>query len=109
MDGSVFWRAALLQALSLGLVALTLGALLDKEFFRSWGWAAGPGAWAACAVFTGAVLKLPLGRVLLGAALAGLPSLAGVIAGVHWIGAPFAVALFALWCGRLAARERVAV
>ena len=44
--------------------------------------------------------------MLAGAALAGLPSLAGVIAGVHWIGAPFAVALFALWCGRLAVRTR---
>ena len=53
MDGSVLWRAALLQALTLGLVALALGALLDKEFFRSWGWLAGPGAWAACALFTG--------------------------------------------------------
>lgn len=109
MDGSVLWRAALLQALTLGVVALTLGALLDKEFFRSWGWLAGPGAWAACALFTGAVLKLPLGAVLVGAALAGLPSLAGVIVGVHWIGAPFAVALFALWCGRLGARMRIAV
>ena len=46
--------------------------------------------------------------MLAGAALAGLPSRVGVIAGVHWIGAPFAVALFALWCGRLAER-RVAV
>ncbi len=110
MDGSVLWRAALLQALTLGVVALALGALLDKEFFRSWGWLAGPGAWAACALFTGTVLKLPAPAVLAGAALAGLPSLAGVIAGVHWIGAPFAVALFALWCGRLAVRTtRVAV
>jgi hypothetical protein len=106
MDGSVLWRAALLQALTLGLVALALGALLDREFFRSWGWLAGPGAWAACALFTGTVLKLPAPAVLAGAALAGLPSLAGVIAGVHWIGAPFAVALFALWCGRLAVQTR---
>ena len=110
MDGSVLWRAALLQALTLGLVALALGALLDREFFRSWGWLAGPGAWAACALFTGTVLRLPAPAVLAGAALTGLPSLAGVIAGVHWIGAPFAVALFALWCGRLAVRsQRVAV
>jgi hypothetical protein len=109
MDGSVLWRAALLQALTLGIVALALGAALDKEFFRSWGWLAGPGAWAACALFTGAVLRLPLLPTLAGAALAGLPSLAGVIAGVHWIGAPFAVALFALWCGRLAAQRKVAV
>ena len=75
MDGSVLWRAALLQALTLGLVALALGALLDKEFFGSWGWLAGPGAWAACALFTGAVLRLPRRPVLAGAALAGLPSL----------------------------------
>ena len=109
MDGSVLWRAALLQALTLGAVALVLGAVLDREFFRSWGWLAGPGAWAACALFTGTVLKLPPLAVLAGAALAGLPSLAGVIAGVHWIGAPFAVALFAVWCGRLAAQRRVAI
>ena len=73
MDGSVLWRAALLQALTLGLVALALGALLDREFFRSWGWLAGPGAWAACALFTGAVLRLPRRRCSPGAALAGLP------------------------------------
>ena len=109
MDGSVLWRAALLQALTLGAVALVLGAVFDREFFRSWGWLAGPGAWAACALFTGMVLKLPPLAVLVGAALAGLPSLAGVIAGVHWIGAPFAVALFAVWCGRLAAQRRVAI
>ena len=95
MDGSVVWRAALLQALTLGAVALALGALLDREFFVSWGWLAGPGAWAACALFTGAVLKLPAGPVLAGAAVAGLPSLVGVLAGVHWLGAPLAVAAFA--------------
>ena len=95
MDGSVLWRAALLQALTLAVVALVLGALLDREFFRSWGWLAGPGAWAACALFTGTVLRLPPLWVLAGAALAGLPSLVSVLIGVHWLGAPFAVALFA--------------
>ena len=107
MDGSVVWRAALLQALTLVAVALALGALLDREFFVSWGWLAGPGAWAACALFTGAVLKLPAGPVLAGAAVAGIPSLAGVLAGVHWLGAPLAVAAFAAWCGWLA-RPRAA-
>ena len=106
MDGSVLWRAALLQALTLAVVALLLGAFLDKEFFRSWGWLAGPGAWAACALFTGTVLRLPPLAVLAGAALAGLPSLVSVLIGVHWLGAPFAVALFAAWCGRLAGRTR---
>jgi hypothetical protein len=107
MDSSVVWRAALLQALTLAAVALTLGALLDREFFESWGWVAGPGAWAACALFTGTVLKLPLGPVLAGAAVAGVPSLIGVLAGVHWLGAPLAVAAFAAWCGWLA-RPRAA-
>jgi hypothetical protein len=107
MDSSVVWRAALLQALTLTVVALTLGALLDREFFESWGWLAGPGAWAACALFTGTVLKLPAGPVLAGAALAGIPSLIGVLAGVHWLGAPLAVAAFAAWCGWLA-RPRAA-
>jgi hypothetical protein len=101
MVGSVVWRAALLQALTLTAVALVLSVTLDREFFVSWGWLAGPGAWAACALFTGAVLKLPAGPVLAGAALAGVPSLVTVLAGVHWLGAPFAVAIFALWCGWL--------
>ena len=96
------WRAALLQALTLTILALVLGALLDREFFVSWGWLAGPGAWAACALLTGAVLKLPAGPVLAGAAVAGVPSLIGVVIGQHWLGAPLAVAVFALWCGRLA-------
>jgi hypothetical protein len=108
MDRSTAWRAALLQALTLTALALVLGALLDREFFLSWGWLAGPGAWAACALLTGAVLKLPAPAVLAGAALAGLPSLLTVLIGVHWLGAPFGVALFAAWCGRLAARRPLA-
>src|SRR3954465_11244146 len=105
MDRSVAWRAALLQALLLAPPASVLGALLDKQFFRDWGWLAGPGAWAACALVTGAVLRLPPVAVLAGAALAGLPSLLTVLIGVHWLGAPFGVAAFAVWCGRLAGRR----
>lgn len=105
MDRSVAWRAALLQALLLTVTALVLAALLDKQFFRDWGWLAGPGAWAACALATGAVLRLPLAAVLAGAALAGVPSLLTVLIGVHWLGAPFGVAVFAAWCGRLAIRR----
>ena len=42
------------------------------------------------------------GRVVVGAALAGLPSVVAVVIGVHWLGAAIAVVLFALWCARLA-------
>jgi hypothetical protein len=81
-----------------------LALALDREFFEDWGWLAGPGVWGACALATGAVLRLPLPWVLVGAALSGLPSLATVLMGVHWAGTPLAVAGFGLWCGWLAAR-----
>ena len=112
MDRSVLWRAAAVQALSVAVLSVALALALPHSFFEDWGWLAGPGAWAACALFTGAVLRLPLLAVLAGAALAGVPSLIAVLIGVHWLGAPFAVALFAYWCARLAARQpprRVAV
>ena len=103
MDGSVAWRAALIMGVSVALVAIVLGAALSRAFFEDYGWAAGPGAWAACALLTAAVLRLPALGVLAGAALAGLPGLAGVILGTHWLGPPLGVVLFGLWCGRLAA------
>jgi hypothetical protein len=103
MDGSIATRAALILAGSLAVVALVLGAALSREFFEDWGWAAGPGAWAACALLAGAVVRLPWLPVLAGAALAGVPGLVGVLLGTHWLGPPVGVVLFGLWCGRLAA------
>lgn len=103
MDGSVAVRAALSLAGSLAVVALALGAALPRSFFEDYGWAAGPGAWAACALLAAALLRLPWLPALAGAALAGLPGLAGVLLGTHWLGPPVGVVLFGLWCGRLAA------
>ena len=105
MDGSIAWRAAMLQALLVAGAALVLGAALSREFFQSWGWLAGPGTWAACALAVSALLGLRMLPVLAGAAAAGIPSLVAVLLGVHWAGAPLAVALFALWCGHIAARR----
>jgi hypothetical protein len=105
MDRSVLWRAAAVQAVSVAVLAVLLGVALPRSFFVDWGWLAGPGAWLLCALLTASVLRLPTGPTLLGAALAGLPSLLAVAIGVHWLGAVFAVALFAAWCARLA-RER---
>jgi hypothetical protein len=113
VDRSIAWRAALLQALCLGIVALVLAAALPRSFFEDWGWAAGPGAWAVCALVVAVGLRLPVVPVILGAALAGLPMLVGVAVDVHWLGSPLALAIFGWWCGRLAARRpgtgRVAV
>jgi hypothetical protein len=65
-------------------------------------------AWAICALLTARFLSLPPGRVLVGAALAGIPSLLAVLIGVHWLGAAIAVAMFALWCGVLSPRVKPA-
>ncbi len=106
MDGSIAWRAAVIMGVSVAVVALALGAARSREFFEDYGWAAGPGAWAVCALVAARVLRLPPLPVLAGAALAGIPGLIGVIAGVHWLGPPLGVVLFGLWCGRLAAGPR---
>jgi hypothetical protein len=99
MDRSIAWRAALLQALLVTAVAVVLAAALPRSFFEDWGWLAGPGAWVLCALVTAHVLGLAKGRTVLGAALAGLPSLVGVLLGAHWLGAAIAVVAFGVWCG----------
>jgi hypothetical protein len=103
MDWSIAWRAAALQAALLAVIAVVLAVALPRSFFEDWGWAAGPGVWGLCAAGVAAILRLPPGHVLVGAALAGLPSLVGVAAGVHWAGAPLGIAIFGLWCGSVIA------
>jgi hypothetical protein len=105
VDRSVLWRAAVVQALGVAVLSLALALTLPHDFFEDWGWLAGPGAWALCAVVTARVIGLPALPTLVGAALAGLPSLVAVIVGAHWLGAVVAIVLFALWCARLA-RDR---
>jgi hypothetical protein len=102
MDRSVLWRAAAVQAISVAVLSVALAIALPHSFFDDWGWLAGPGAWLLCALATAAVVRLPALRVLVGAALAGLPSVLFVILGAHWAGAVVAIVLFALWCARLA-------
>jgi hypothetical protein len=108
MDRSVGWRAALLQGALIAAVAVVLALALPRSFFEDWGWLAGPAAWGGCALVVGAALRLPLGLVVVGAALSGLPMLLGVAVGIHWLGAPLGLAVFGIWCARLAARRRVA-
>lgn len=105
MDRSVALRAGVVQGISVAALSIALGLALPHSFFVGWGWLAGPLAWLVCALITAAVVRLPLGQVIVGAALAGLPSILAVAIGVHWLGAVVAVLLFALWCGRLA-RDR---
>jgi hypothetical protein len=104
MSLPTFWRAASIQLLAVLLLAGMLGAALPKSFFADWGWIAGPLSWLLCAAITSWFVRLPLKLVLLGAALAGLPSVLAVIVGQHWAGALLAVILFGLWCGWLRAQ-----
>lgn len=105
MDLPTLWRAALLQLVAVALLSIALALALPHDFFVDWGWIAGPAAWMLCAALTARVLRLPLVPALIGAALAGLPSLLAVVLGIHWAGAALAVALFALWCARLRAED----
>src|SRR4051812_16995205 len=102
MDRQVALRAGLLQLAGVIVLAVPLALLLGHEFFRDNGWWAGPAAWLAASAATGALLKLPISPVLIGAVLAGIPSGLATALGLHWEGAVLAIVLFALWCGKLA-------
>jgi hypothetical protein len=101
MSLPTFWRAASAQFIAVLLLAGALGAALPRSFFEDYGWIAGPASWMLCAAITSWFVRLPLRLVLIGAALAGLPSLLAVLAGLHWLGALVAILLFAVWCAWL--------
>ncbi len=105
LDLPTLWRAALLQLVAVAILSLALGLALPEDFFVDWGWIIGPAAWMLCAAFTARVLGLPLIPTLIGAVLAGLPSVIAVVVNLHWAGAVLAVGLFALWCARLSGAE----
>lgn len=105
IDTTLALRAALVQAAGVLVLGLATGLALSHAFFETWGWLTGPAAWLLAAAVTVRVLRLPLGLGLLGAALAGIPSGAATLLGLHWLGAVLAIVLFALWCGGLAERR----
>lgn len=100
MDRSLALRAAGVQLLTVGALALALGLALPHSFFEDWGWLAGPAAWLLASVITARVLRLDLRHALIGAVLAGLVSGLATLTGLHWLGALIAIGLFGAWCGR---------
>lgn len=104
-DSRTALLAAVVQMLSVFVMALVLGLLLPKSFFETWGWVSGPVAWLVCAAITARILTLDAPRAILGAILVGIPSVVFVVLGLHWLGALVAALLFGLWCGRYAARS----
>jgi hypothetical protein len=101
VDSEILWRVAVVQVVAVAALSLILDLLLPDSFFESLGWLVGPAAWMACAWLTARFVGLPVGPVLVRAALAGVPSLVFVVLGLHWLGAVVAVALLAAWCARL--------
>ncbi len=98
IDRTILWKSVLIQLLAVALVSIALALILPHSFFESWGWISGPLAWLVCAAFTARVLNLDLPVTVLGAALAGLPSVIFVVLGLHWLGAIAAAVLFGIWC-----------
>jgi len=101
MDAEILWRVAAVQVVAVAALSLLLGLLLPHSFFETMGWLVGPLAWMLCAWFTARVVGLPVGPVLVRAALAGIPSVIFVLLGLHWLGAAVAVGLLAAWCATL--------
>ena len=99
-----FWRAASIQLLAVLLLAGGLGAALPHGFFEDWGWIAGPFFWLLAAAITSWFVRVPVRLALVGAVLAGLPSIVAGLVGLHWVGVLLAVALFGLWCAWLRAQ-----
>ncbi len=74
---------------------------LPEDFFRDFGFVAGPAAWALCAVLTARVLGLPVLLTLAVALVAGLVGTALSLAGGHWPGVAGGLVAFGGGCGLL--------
>jgi hypothetical protein len=107
MDSRLFWRAALVQALLVGVVFAILVALpLGEDFFEDYGWVTGPVAWILCALATGRILSFPLELTLFAAAAGGVAGALVALVSSHAIGLIVGVAVFGASCaGYEAARE----
>ena len=108
MDTTTLWRSALVQLVAVAVFSTALALALPHDFFVDWGWFAGPAAWMLCAALTARVLGLPPVPTLIGAALAGIPSILFVVLNAHWAGAVLAIGIFAVWCARLPRQSAVA-
>ena len=86
MNTEILWKSALIQLVLVAVVSIVLALLLPHSFFEDWGWFSGPLAWVICAAITARILSMPAGRTILGAVLAGIPSLIAVVIGIHWLG-----------------------
>jgi hypothetical protein len=110
VDRSLVWRAALVQALAVGVLFAVLALSLPHSFFKDWGVVVGPAGWIAASLVTGRALRIPLRTLAVASAAAGgLAALIGAVA-EHAVSLPVAIGVFAALCavrrrrGVLAAR-----
>jgi hypothetical protein len=96
----LFWRSLLVQAVLVGaLFGLLLLLPLDEDFFKDYGFAIGPLAWAGCSLVTARLLSLPAGLALFAALAGGVAgALVGIVAG-HAPGLVVGLLVFAASCG----------
>ena len=100
MDSSLFVRAAIVQAVLIGvLFAILLVLPLGDDFFEDYGWISGPIAWIACSAASGRILKLPGSLVLFAAAAGGVAGALVALATSHTAGLIVGIAVFAASCG----------
>lgn len=107
VDRGLFLRALAVQALAVGVLFAVLLALpLGGDFFRAYGFAIGPIAWALCSLVTAAVLSLPRGPALLAALAGGAGGfIAGRLLAGHTTGLVVALLVFAAFCGGYGAQR----
>ena len=98
MSRSILLRVAALQTALVAVLSIGLVLAVGTAFFKHWGIVVGPVAWLLCSLATALILNLAPRRALLGAVLAGLPSLTLVLVGQHAVGDVVAIIAFASWC-----------
>jgi uncharacterized membrane protein len=108
VDVKLAGKAIAVQTLAVVALSLILIALpLPEDFFRDFGFVAGPTAWALCAVVTAKVLRLPVLTVLAAALVAGLVGTLFSLVGGHWPGIAGGLIAFGAICGWLGRGDRI--
>lgn len=102
MDLKLAGKAIAVQTVAVVALSLILIALpLPEDFFRDFGFVAGPAAWALCAVGTAKILRLPVLIVLAAALVAGLVGTLFSVVGGHWPGVAGGLVAFGAACAAI--------
>jgi hypothetical protein len=96
----LFWLAAGTQGAAVAvLFVVLLLAPLPDDFFKDYGFVAGPVAWALAAVVSWRVLGLPASLIAFAALASGVAGALVGLATTHGIGLVVGVAVFGAACG----------